>query len=104
MTGVSRLDRVRNEVVRARPGVRRELAARVDVNVLRLFGHVERMDNERLLKKVMNAKVYRRSARGRPRFEWMDGAKRALNDRMDIREASEHARNRNEWRMIVTQF
>ena len=40
-----------------------------------------------------------------PRFEWMDGVKRALNDRrMDIREASERARNRNEWRMIVTQF
>ena len=28
MTGVSRLDRVRNEVVRARTGVRRELAAK----------------------------------------------------------------------------
>ena len=105
MTGVSRLDRVRNEVVRARTGVRRELAARVDVNVLRWFGHVERMDNERLLKKVINAKVDGRSARGRPRFGWMDGVKRALNDRrMDIREASERARNRNEWRMIVTQF
>ena len=50
MTGVSQLDRVRNEIVRARTGVRRELAARVDVNVLRWFGHVERMDNERLLK------------------------------------------------------
>ena len=84
---------------------RRDLAARVDVNVLRWFGHVERMDNERLLKKVMNAKVDGRSARGRPRFGWMDGVKRALNDRrMDIREASERARNRNEWRMIVTQF
>ena len=36
---------------------------------------------------------------------WMDGVKRTLNDRrMDIREASERARNRNEWRMIVTQF
>ena len=55
MTGVSRLDRVRNAVVRARTGVRRALA--VDMYVLRWFGHVERMDNERLLKKVMNAKV-----------------------------------------------
>ena len=53
----------------------------------------------------MNAKVGGRSARGRPRFRWMDGVKRALNDRrMDMREASDHARNRNEWRMIVTQF
>ena len=44
------------------------------------------MDNERLLKKVMNAKVDGRSARGRPRFGWMDGVKRALNDRrMDMR-------------------
>ena len=37
MTGVSRLDRVRNEVVRARMGVRRELAETVD---MRWFGHV----------------------------------------------------------------
>ena len=95
MTGVSQLDRVRNEVMRARTGVRRELAARVDMNVLRWFGHVERMDNERLLKKVMNAKVDGRNAR-KPRFGWMDGVKRALNDRrMDVREASESARNRN---------
>ena len=70
MTGVSRLDRVRNEVglVRARTGVRRELAAGVGTNVLRWFSHVERMDNEQLLKKVMNAKVDGRSARGKPRF------------------------------------
>ena len=77
----------------------------MDKNVLRWFGHVERMDNERMLKKVMNAKVDWRSARGRPRFGWMDGVKRALNDRrMDItiREASERDRNRNEWRMIVS--
>ena len=55
------------------------------------------MDNERLLKKVMNAKVDGRSARERPRFGWMDGVKRALNDRrIDVREASERARNRND--------
>ena len=46
MTGVPRLDRVRNEAAKARTGVRRELAARVDMNVLRWFGYVERMDNE----------------------------------------------------------
>ena len=46
-----------------------------------------------------------RIARGRHRFGWMNGVKRALNDRrMDVREASERARNRNEWRTIVTQF
>ena len=43
--------------MRVRTGVRRKLAVRVDMNVLRWFGHVERMDNERLLKKIMNAKL-----------------------------------------------
>ena len=31
----------------------------------------------------MNAKVDGRSARGRPRFGWMDGVKRALIDKED---------------------
>ena len=54
---------------------------------------------------MKNARVDGRSARGRPRIEWMDGVRRALTDRrMNVREASEHARNRNEWRAIVTQF
>ena len=44
MTGVSQVDRVRNEVVRVRTGMRRELAARVDTNVLRWFSHLERME------------------------------------------------------------
>ena len=54
-------------------------------------------DNERLLKKVMNLKVYGRSDRGRPRFGWMGGVKRALND-----EGNERARSRSEWRMVDT--
>ena len=105
MTGAFRLDRVRDEVVRARTVVRKKLTTRVDMNALRWFGHVERMDNDQLLKKEMNVKVDVRSARGRPRFGWMNGVKRALNDRrMDMREASEHDRNRNEWRTTVTHF
>ena len=99
-----RFDRLRNEKVRERAGVRKELAAKVDMNVLRWFGHVERMDNERLTKRVMNAEVDGRNVRGRPRFGWIDGVKKAVNDRgMDVREAKERARNRNEWRVIVNQ-
>ena len=50
-------------------------------------------------------KVDGRSAKERPRLGWMDGVKTALNDRrMEVKEASERARNRNEWQTIVTQF
>ena len=105
MNGVSRMDRIRNEEVRARMGVRREMVERVDMNVLRWFGHVERMDDERLPKKVRNSRINGRNARGRPMYGWMDGVKRALNDRrLDVNGASERARNRNEWRAIVTQL
>ena len=38
------------------------------MNILRWFGHVERMYSERLLKKVTNARVDGRSVRGRPRM------------------------------------
>ena len=53
----------------------------------------------------MSVKVDGKSARGRPRFGWMDGVRRAGNGkRRDVRETSERARNRNEWRTIVIQF
>ena len=66
---------------------------------------IEEAENGRLLKRVMNAKVNGRGARGRPRLGWMDGVKRALQDRgMDVREARERARDRNAWRAIVRQF
>ena len=38
------MDRVRNEEVRRRAGIERELARRADQKILRWFGHVERMD------------------------------------------------------------
>ena len=60
------------------------------------------MENERLLKRVMSARADGRRVRGRPRFGWMDGVKRALNERrMDVREARERARDRHEWRAIA---
>ena len=39
--GESRMDRVRNEEVRMRAGIERELASRADQRVLRWFGHVK---------------------------------------------------------------
>ena len=53
------------------------------MNVLVWFSQVERMKDERLLKEVVNARVDGRGARGRPRFGWMDGVKKALKNRMD---------------------
>ena len=48
LVGVSRMDSFRNEEVRRRAGIERELASRADQRVLRWFGHVERMDEYRM--------------------------------------------------------
>ena len=102
MTGVSRRDRIRNDVIRQRTGVRTEMAGRVEKSILRWFGHVERMNENCLTKRVSNASVDGRAPRGRPRFGWMDGVKIALNKRgMRVEEARVRAGNRDAWRAIV---
>ena len=105
MQGITRFDRVRNDTVRERTDVRMNLSARVDANVLRWFGHVERMDGERLLKRLIEARVNGRCVKGKPRFGWKDGVRKALEVRgLNLMDARERARNRGEWRVIVTQF
>ena len=75
------MDRVRNEEVSRRAGIERELASRADQRVLRGFGHVERMDEYRMARRVLMSEVSGGRVRGRPRLGWMDGVKVALGNR-----------------------
>ena len=65
---VSRMDRVRNEEVRRRAVIERELASRADLRVLRWFRHAERMDEYRMARRVLMAEVSVGRVRGRPRL------------------------------------
>ena len=67
LVGVSRMDRVRNEEVLRRAKIERELASRADQRVLRWFGHVERMDEYPMARRVLLAEVSGGRVRGRPR-------------------------------------
>ena len=102
MAGVTLRDRINNDVVRLRTGMVKRLEERVDARVLRWFGHMERMDEGRLVKKVWKAEVSGRRPRGRPKFGWMDGVKQALGRRdISVEEARVRALDRREWRMVV---
>ena len=57
LVGVPRMDRVRNEEVLRKAGIESELASRADRRELRWFGHVERMDQYRMTKRVLMADV-----------------------------------------------
>ena len=105
LVGVSRMDRVRNEEVRRRAGIERELASRADERVLRWFGHVERMDEYRMARRVLMAEVSGGRVRGRPRLEWMDGVKVALGNRgMTVEAARKCAKDRKERRALVHMY
>ena len=101
MVGVTRGDRIRNEEIRKRAGIEESLAEKVDRRVLRWFGHVERMDEGLWPRKVKAAKVEGRLGRGRPRFGWLDGVRRALAIReVGLQEAKQLASERSVWRIL----
>ena len=96
------MDRVRNEEVRRRAGIERELASRADQRVLRWFGHVERMDEYRTARRVLMAEGSEGRVQGRPRLGWMDGVKVALGNRgMTVEAARQYAKDRKAWRALV---
>ena len=72
---------VRNEEVRIRAGIERELASRADKRVLRWFGHGERMDGHCMARLVLMVEERGGRVRGRPRLGWIDGVKVAFGIR-----------------------
>ena len=96
------MDRVTNEEVRRRTGIERELASRADQRVLRWFGHVERMDEYRMARRVLTAEVSGERVQWRLRLGWVDGVKVALGNRGMTGEATRQcAKDRKEWRTLV---
>ena len=80
----------------------RQLASRADQRVLRWFGHVERMDEHRMARRMLMAEVSGLRVRERLRLGWMDGVKVALGNReMTAEAARQCAKDRKEWRALV---
>ena len=72
-----------------------ELASTADQRVLRWFGHVERMDEYRMARRVLMAEVSGGWVRGRPRLGWIDDVKVALSNRgMMVEAARQCAKDR----------
>ena len=99
--GVRRIERVRNEEIRRRCGKNVGVCEKVEQNVLRWFGHVERMGDERLVKRMHDSDIMGRRRRGRPRKSWMDEVSESLGKRgLSIQVAKECVQDRNGWRSI----
>ena len=83
-------------------GVSRDMVGRVESCVLRWFGHVERMDGERMAKRIYGSGVEGRRGRGRPNMGWMEGVKSALRNRgLSLEQAREGVHDRPVWRGLI---
>lgn len=69
---------------------------------LRWIGHVERMSQERIQKKIMNSQMMGVRRRGRPRKRWKQDVEEDLR-KMGVGGWRNAARNRDEWRQIVKE-
>ena len=76
---ISRKDRIRN--TRQQIGLEETIIKEIEQNQLTWYGHVQRMAEERLTKIALKWMPKQKRARGRPKKNWMEGIKKAMNER-----------------------
>ena len=64
--GVRRIDKMRNEHIRGLCGVKKGVNEKINENILRWFGHMERMNRSRLVKRMYNGECVGNRPVGRP--------------------------------------
>ena len=87
LLGIRSMDRVPNGRIRELCGVTKGVDERIDEGVLQWFGHVERMENGRIAKRVYVGECAGSRSVCRLWKRWVDTVKECLNKRgLDVRE------------------
>lgn len=99
--GVTRRDRIRNTEIRKDLNVK-PMAEFIEERQLGWWGHLQRMEGTRQVKRVWEAKIVKKKRRGRPRKTW-DGAVGEILERKGTtwREARTRAASRKDWGEFV---
>jgi len=97
---ISRKDRIRNVTIRQQIGLEETIIKETEQNQLTWYGHVQRMAEERLSKIALKWMPQQKRARGRPKKNWLEGIKKAMNDR-NLNEGQWE--DRKQWSLCVGQ-
>lgn len=91
----------RNEDTRKRLGAENPVTDIMQERRLRLFEHVNRMNNHRVPCKAMFRRVAGEGSRGRQSKRWLDNVREDCNDiGLDVTTATWFVLDRNRWRSI----
>jgi hypothetical protein len=96
--GRSRRERIRNERIRDIMKVNTTIVEDIGTNQLRWYGHVVRMEKERLPKQVLLWTPQGRRRKGRPSRSWTEGIREELRQR-GLNE--EQCNDRRQWKMDI---
>ena len=95
--GIRRMDRVVTAQIWELCGVTEGVNERIDEGAFRWFGHVERMENDRIANRVYVGECAGSCSVGRSRKRWIDTVKDCLRKRsLDVRQAGRMVQDRSE--------
>ena len=80
MSGVTKLDRIRNERIRGTTKVG-DISKKVQESRLKWYGHVLRREDEYVGKRVVGMEVPWNRRKGRPKRRWLDSIRNDLSER-----------------------
>jgi hypothetical protein len=76
-----------------------------DIKIRRLgwAGHIIRMEEERIPKRVLNRNFHTTRTMGRPRSRWADVVQRDALQLLETRGWRSKASNKDEWKRLMTE-
>ncbi|XP_044764516.1 uncharacterized protein LOC123321077 [Coccinella septempunctata] len=96
----SRRERIPNEIIKENMGVKETVTELIERKQLVWYGHVQRMAEHRLPKKVMRWIPPEHRKRGRPKKTWIEGVRKSMSERgLD----DEACNDRRHWQMGIGQ-
>ena len=92
------MNKVPNAQIRELCGVMKGVDERIEKGALRWFGHVEKIENDRIAKSVYVGKCAGSYSVGRLQERWIDIVKECLRKRgLDVRQSRRMIHDRSEW-------
>ena len=78
---ISRKDRIRNVTIRQQIGLEETIIKEIEQKQFTWYDHVQRMADGRLPRIALRWMPKQKRTRGRPKKNWMEGIRKAMNER-----------------------